>query len=221
MVYLLDASVLAPILIDLGEEVLRVASRVQLYVADLTLYETGNTLWKLVTLLRSMALEDALELVGAMQMPVTRGFIKVISHRELDPKKVLELAVCEKLTFYEDTLYGTRIPYTLSRELEDETSKPHVLQLDTHRGNHPKRSHILRPRRNGQRSRSQRVERLAGQRARKWASASLLPPALSSGSPALIRTPLGFPAPSTKRLAAIPLSTTASIPACETRLKIL
>ena len=55
---------------------LRVAGRVQLYVADLTPYETGNILWKLVTLLRSKALEDALELVSAMQMPVTRGLIK-------------------------------------------------------------------------------------------------------------------------------------------------
>ncbi len=76
MSYLLNASALILLLLDLGEEILQIATKTQLYIADLTLYEIGNGLWKLVTLLRTMALENALELINILRMLIMKKLLK-------------------------------------------------------------------------------------------------------------------------------------------------
>lgn len=98
---MLDASTLLPLLLDYGEELLSVATRVELYVVDLTLYEVGNSLWKLVTLLNSLELRDAEDIVYILKSLVKKEVVRVVRFDELDLYKVLGLAVGERLTFYD------------------------------------------------------------------------------------------------------------------------
>ncbi|MCD6324624.1 MAG: type II toxin-antitoxin system VapC family toxin [Desulfurococcales archaeon] len=106
MRYLLDTSALIPLVIDFGEEVLQVAKKTELYLLDLTLYGAGNALWKMTTLLRTISLEDALELNSIVQKMVTKKFLKVVTYRELNLKETLEVAALNNLTFY-DAAYVT------------------------------------------------------------------------------------------------------------------
>ena len=120
MKYLLDASALIPLLLDLGEKVLEIATKAQLYATDLTLYEIGNGLWKLVALLKVMDLEDALELMDVVQVLVAKEFLKVVSYRELDLKKALELAIRERLTLYDTTYIIAAVSLNATLVTEDE-----------------------------------------------------------------------------------------------------
>ena len=101
MRYLLDASTLLPLLLDYGDEVLSIASKAKLFVTDLTLYEVGNSLWKLVTLLKSLDLRDAEDIMYVLESFVRRGVFRVVSLEELNPQRILQLAVNEMLTFYD------------------------------------------------------------------------------------------------------------------------
>jgi predicted nucleic acid-binding protein len=99
--YLLDASTLLPLLLDYGEKLLAITTRVELFILDLTLYEVGNSLWKLVALLNTLELKDAEDIVYVLKSMLSRGMLKVVEYSKLDPQRILELAVNEKLTFYD------------------------------------------------------------------------------------------------------------------------
>jgi len=104
--FLLDASVLVPLLLDCGEKLLDIAGKVSLYTMDLTVYEVGNSLWKLVFLLKSISLDDAVEIMEVLMDLVKRGFVKIVRFGELDASRIIRLAVAEELTFY-DSAYIT------------------------------------------------------------------------------------------------------------------
>jgi len=101
MSLLLDSSVIIPLLLDYGERLLGIAVERQLYIIDLTIYEAGNGLWKLATLLRRIELRDAEEIIKVLKTLVERRVIKVITFNELDVEGVMELASRERITFYD------------------------------------------------------------------------------------------------------------------------
>jgi len=128
MKLLLDASTLIPLLLDYGERLLDITAKMQLYVIDLTFYEVGNSLWKLVSLAKTISLEDAVEILEVLDVLVKRGLIIAVSFNKLDPHRIIELAAAEKLTFY-DTSYivaAEKLNATLAtedRELREKAGK--------------------------------------------------------------------------------------------------
>jgi len=62
MKYLLDASALLPLITRAGRQLIVEASRENFVTTDLAIYEACNSLWKLATLLKSISLEDAVDI---------------------------------------------------------------------------------------------------------------------------------------------------------------
>jgi len=101
--FLLDASVLTPLLFDYGEKILGITGEISLYLMDLTIYEVGNSLWKLVFLLKVISLKDAIEIIEALEDLVKKHFIKVVYFNELNLPRIIKLAIAEGLTFYDSS----------------------------------------------------------------------------------------------------------------------
>ena len=99
--YLLDTSVLVPLLLDYGEKLLNIASKTTIYTLDLTIYEAGNSLWKLVTYLNTIDLKDAENIMHVLKDLTKKEVVKTIRFNQLNPCKILELAANEKTTFYD------------------------------------------------------------------------------------------------------------------------
>ncbi|MEM3653915.1 MAG: type II toxin-antitoxin system VapC family toxin [Candidatus Bathyarchaeia archaeon] len=106
MKYLLDASALLPLVTRRGKQLIFEASREDLVTTDLALYEACNSLWKLSTLLKSISIEDAIDIATTIKDLVTRGVIKPIKFTKLNFSNTLQIAHKEGLTFY-DTSYIT------------------------------------------------------------------------------------------------------------------
>ncbi|RLE92494.1 MAG: hypothetical protein DRN04_10190 [Thermoprotei archaeon] len=103
MKFLLDASVLVPLLLDYGEKLLSIAAKVSLHILDLTVYETGNSLWKMSTLLKIISLEDAVEITEVLKDLTRRKLIEPIYFNELNLLRIIELAANENITFYDSS----------------------------------------------------------------------------------------------------------------------
>jgi len=103
MKFLLDASVLVPLLLDYGEKLLSIAAKVSLHILDLTVYETGNSLWKMSTLLKIISLEDAVEITEVLKDLTIRKLIEPIYFNELNLLRIIELAANENITFYDSS----------------------------------------------------------------------------------------------------------------------
>ncbi len=101
MRYLLDASALLPLVTKRGGQLIVEASRENLVTTDLALYEACNSLWKLTTLLKSISLEDALDVAAMLKELVMRNIIKSINFTKLDSSETLKRAYKEPLTFYD------------------------------------------------------------------------------------------------------------------------
>ncbi|RLE80709.1 MAG: hypothetical protein DRJ52_05800 [Thermoprotei archaeon] len=103
MKFLLDASVVVPLLIDYGEKLLNIVAKVSFHVLDLTVYEAGNSLWKMSTLLKITSLEDAIEIIEVLKELTRKKLIKPIYFNELDLLGITELAARENTTFYDSS----------------------------------------------------------------------------------------------------------------------
>jgi len=103
MKYLLDASALVPLLSDFGEQLIVKATEIQFLTMDLAVYEAGNSLWKLSTLLKSISLEDAVEVMGVLKDIVERGIVQGTRFGELDLTRALKMASEEGMTFYDSS----------------------------------------------------------------------------------------------------------------------
>jgi len=99
--YLLDASALLPLVTRRGEHLIVEASRENLVTTDLALYEACNSLWKLATLLKSISLEDAVDVATTLKDLATRSLIQPINFTKLDFSQTLKKAHKERLTFYD------------------------------------------------------------------------------------------------------------------------
>lgn len=106
MKYLLDASALLPLVTRRGKQLIVEASRETLVTTDLAIYEACNSLWKLSTLLKSISLEDTVEVANTLKDLALRSLIQPINFAKLDFSHTLKRAYKEQLTFY-DTSYIT------------------------------------------------------------------------------------------------------------------
>jgi len=121
MRFLLDSSVITPLMLDLGERLLDLSADKELYSIDLTFYEVGNSLWKLTLLLRSINLKDAMEILDVLKSLVLRKAITLIRFDDLDAPRIIKLAVDEGLTFYDASyiVAGEKLNATLATEDEE------------------------------------------------------------------------------------------------------
>ena len=101
MKYLLDASALLPLTTRRGKQLIIDASRGDLATTDLAIYEACNSLWKLSTLLKSISIEDAVDIANTIKDLTVRGVIKPIKFTKLDFSNTLKIANKEGLTFYD------------------------------------------------------------------------------------------------------------------------
>lgn len=91
--YLLDASALYPLVLKLGEGLIRYSNRFA--VLDITIYEVGNTIWKEFR-------RGRIKNVGIVCKLFEEVFNVVhILRPQMPLDKVVELAVSENLTFYD------------------------------------------------------------------------------------------------------------------------
>jgi len=104
--YLLDASALLPLVTRRGKQLVVEASRVTLVTTDLAIYEACNSLWKLSTLLKSISLEDTVDVANTLKDLALRSLIQHINFARLDFSHTLKRAYEEQLTFY-DASYVT------------------------------------------------------------------------------------------------------------------
>jgi predicted nucleic acid-binding protein len=101
MKYLLDASALLPLVTRRGKRLIVEASRENLVTTDLAVYKSCNSLWKLATLLKSISLEDAVDVAVVLKELPMRNVIELIDYAKLDFSLILEMAYKENLTFYD------------------------------------------------------------------------------------------------------------------------
>ena len=109
--YLIDASALYPLVLKLKEELMNYTDR--LLVLDLTVYEVGNAIWKEFRRNRIKDLTAVVKLFEEIFSSIT------IVRPEIELSKVLELAVSEKLTFYEATYLYVARTYGVKLVTED------------------------------------------------------------------------------------------------------
>ncbi len=99
--YLLDTSALYPLVLKLREKLLEYSSHFR--VLDLTVYETGKTIWKE----HQRGRIKNLAIVARLFQEIFETIPRLSLNTEID--KVLELAVRENLTFYDASyLYMAR-----------------------------------------------------------------------------------------------------------------
>jgi predicted nucleic acid-binding protein len=105
--YLLDASALLPLVTRRGKQLIFESSSGNLVTTDLAIYEACNSLWKLSKLLKSISIEDAMDVATTLKDLALRGVIKPISFTKLDFSNTLQIAHKERLTFYDATYIAT------------------------------------------------------------------------------------------------------------------
>jgi len=104
--YLLDASTLLPLVTRRGKQLIIEASRENLVTTDLAIYEACNSLWKLTTLLKTITLQDAIDVATTFKDLAMKNVIQPVTFTKLDFSHTLKKAYKEQLTFY-DTSYIT------------------------------------------------------------------------------------------------------------------
>jgi predicted nucleic acid-binding protein len=105
--YLLDASALLPLVTRRGKQLIAEASRENLVTTDLAIYEACNSLWKLATLLKTISLEDAVDVATTVKDLAIRSVIQPINFTKLDFSQALKRAYKERLTFYDASYIAT------------------------------------------------------------------------------------------------------------------
>ncbi len=101
MKYLLDASALLPLVTRRGKRLIVEASRENLVTTDLAIYEACNSLWKLATLLRTISIEDAVDVATTLKDLAVKNVIQPVNFAKLDFSHTLNKAYKERLTFYD------------------------------------------------------------------------------------------------------------------------
>lgn len=93
---LLDASAVVNLILQRGSKALTTTR--ENFSLDLTGYETGNALWRLCRLERKITRDEASAFLGTATDFLTH--LRQIPFEELDPNRILDIAISERLTFY-------------------------------------------------------------------------------------------------------------------------
>ncbi len=101
MIYLLDASVLYPLIVRYGRALVE-TRRSDIYATDLAIYELGNALWK-EHKLGIITEEQAIRVAKLVKELISRNIVNVVSYTQLDLDRVLRIAITYegRLTFYD------------------------------------------------------------------------------------------------------------------------
>jgi predicted nucleic acid-binding protein len=99
--FLLDASAILPLLTRTGRNLIVNATQTDLIITDLAIYEACNGLWKLATLLKTISLQNAQELVTLLDKLTTKNLVQTINFTMIDLLATLNLAQSNRLTFYD------------------------------------------------------------------------------------------------------------------------
>jgi predicted nucleic acid-binding protein len=94
---LFDASALLNLILTQGEQAFEPIAQGALL--DLTLYEAGNSIWKLTNLHKKLSPEEAGNLIAAVEKLTART--KIITYSMLHLTEAMQTAVEENLTFYD------------------------------------------------------------------------------------------------------------------------
>jgi len=90
-----------------GKQLLTDAVKVDLLTTDLALYEAGNGLWKIATLLKTVSLGDAIRVSIALKEAALKNVIQIVTFNKIDFPVALDLAHKERLTFYDASYITT------------------------------------------------------------------------------------------------------------------
>lgn len=101
--YLLDASALVPLISEFGKQLIDKAREVRLLTTDLAIYEAGNSLWKLSTILKTISLEDVAEVMSILGDLTATEIIQPTKFTELNLTHTLKTASEEGITFYDSS----------------------------------------------------------------------------------------------------------------------
>ena len=101
MKFLLDASAILPLLTRSGRNLIVNATQADLIITDLAIYEACNGLWKLATLLKTVSLRNAQELVALLNELTTKNLVQTVNFTAIDLLATLNLAQLNRLTFYD------------------------------------------------------------------------------------------------------------------------
>jgi predicted nucleic acid-binding protein len=99
--FLLDASAMLPLVTRSGRRLIVDAARVDLITTDLAIYEACNGLWKLATLLKTISLQDAQEIIALLSELKIKNLIQTISFNVIDLHSTFSLAHANRITFYD------------------------------------------------------------------------------------------------------------------------
>ncbi len=97
--YVVDASVFAPLLILCGGRLVRVMRRVKFVLLDLTIYEVCNVFWKECVKFHRISMDEA-NSVCKISKALTR-YADLHKITDLDVELILKIAVENNITFYD------------------------------------------------------------------------------------------------------------------------
>ena len=97
--YVIDASVYAPLIITYGGDLVEKLRKIKSVILDLTLYEACNVFWKEHAKLRKVSEEEAITACKAAK--ALSRYITLYSVTDLDVAEVMEIAIENGITFYD------------------------------------------------------------------------------------------------------------------------
>ncbi len=113
---LFDASAITNLIIARGSKAL--AKTRGNFALDLTGYEIGNTIWRLCLLEKKIAPADASELLRSAVDLI--ALLRQIRLDDLDPARILDIAVSKRITFYDASYVAAAEAKRLTVVTDDE-----------------------------------------------------------------------------------------------------
>ncbi len=101
VVYVVDASVYAPLIAICGKDLVRAVRELEFVLLDLTVYETCNAFWKEYVKLRKISRDEAIQ--ACLASKSLTQYAKLYRITDLDVKKVMRIAVENNITFYDSS----------------------------------------------------------------------------------------------------------------------
>ncbi|MDW8033981.1 MAG: type II toxin-antitoxin system VapC family toxin [Nitrososphaerota archaeon] len=119
---IVDASSLLMMMKNFDEETLLYKLN-DLATLDLAFYEIGNALWKHVSIRNIVGKEEIESVISAVRKVFLSDNFTKISWRDLDCFTIFDMAVSNKITFYDASYLVTSITFKMPLVTEDEPLK--------------------------------------------------------------------------------------------------
>ena len=110
IVYVIDASVYAPLIVTCGKDLIRAMREIEFILLDLTVYEACNAFWKEYKKLHKINEDEAIR--ACMISKALTQYSKLYRITDLDIEDVMRIAVENNITVYDSSYIA------LSRKLK-------------------------------------------------------------------------------------------------------